>query len=80
MLDETTIGQMVIDALLSVDIDGSGEQANIVDGLFAIARAINNVAVAISPEMGDALKGLARVGDIGPAIEDAPTIPTEGQS
>lgn len=31
------------------ETDSNGEAANVVDGLFAIARALNNIAAAIRP-------------------------------
>jgi len=45
----------------------TGSEQNVVDGLFAIAAALNRVATAlqlladgsVSPRMGDALEGLA---------------------
>jgi hypothetical protein len=54
------------------------EEANIVDGLFAIARALNRISDRLaelvdcqaSAKMGDALDGLASLPNIAGAISD----------
>ncbi len=58
--------------------DRGDEGANVVDGLFAMARAIDRAAskldmiadVMSTPEVGEALHGLARLGAIPEAMDD----------
>jgi hypothetical protein len=74
----TRLAKALADALFSPnELDRNMEPANVVDGLFAIARALNRVATAIDnvrtdhPLQGETFDGISEgLGHIAEAIDD----------
>jgi hypothetical protein len=71
-MNEDKVAKSIIATLISVnESDSNYEDANVVDGLFTIARSLNRIATALdsisevmsTPEVGRALEGLARRGE-----------------